>query len=916
MSAEIMVNCSPAFQRIQARLKGGAVRGHLKSVLEHLKNIYKHVFHPDPNGPSLTARIKSLLSVFARMHDQFAKRFYLRVSQAIQRFTESVREWLKGKWKAVYENYKPHILRTFDDVETHAWNFAKNLMEWLQQIGLEVESSATYMKLQAVAKYIEGIYRDLTENSKRENLEKYYTMFVEKLKRGVRILIARVMPFAEDWLNELKKAWQSLMQYDSLARVKDALLIGLEKIRWTLRYIDIKGHVIDAAVFILEHGHAIITQTSLQASQKHISEKTKFKFSPGEGYAELIQKLPVEWNSFDTVPNWRDLPEIRNIQWIRDTLFSSSNTTILDKWYKYLNLNFNPVSWIPPFTSTGYMIGEQHFITFDGHHIEFKGRCQHLLAADLIGHWWAVTVNYHSHSSRSVVVYIGDSEIELSKDFRVSIDGRSTELPAGVPHALITRWLHKIEVETDLGMTITWNLAHDVLAIKVHGFNFDKTGGLLGKYNNEPSDDMMLPNGQLTEVPGNLAMGWEVSRHQCQSSGNIARGRSKVEVNVCNQLFQSKSSPFKHCFFQVDPSPYFYMCLVDYHGQDSDTCTSATAYMSACSANSIPVKIPVFCVQCEYTTSDGEIHTLEEGTSTILEKEEVLKSTDVVLLVEASGCNEILSMKKPINAFEVFINVINEELMKSGIMSARYAMVVFGGEGIFSSPRVVTVDNQIFTEPQNIHKAIEHITFVNDTGAEGYWMKDAFDAFTYSAGLNFRAGVSVTFVLFPCESCRPTIPSIDYSTMYHILLEYSVTLHVFNHKLFDIAKDKEKKKLLGMDSRNAFTVKDARKSNVIGDPVLRRQLKMPKDQLGYCAPLALETSGSIFTMNSISSSKKRTSGGRLKKKVEKLAMVFGKRLSMSAIPQHRKRCVCVPSTPDGAASIQCDNWNIEQLSIL
>lgn len=36
--------------------------------------------------------------------------------------------------------------------------------------------------------------------------------------------------------------------------------------------------------------------------------------------------------------------------------------------------------------------------------------------------------------------------------------------------------------------------------------------------------------------------------------------------------------------------------------------------------------------------------------------------------------------------------------------------------------------------------------------------------------------------------------------MYHILLEYSVTLHVFNQELFDIPKANEKKRLLGKKS--------------------------------------------------------------------------------------------------------------------
>ncbi|XP_069195444.1 LOW QUALITY PROTEIN: uncharacterized protein [Procambarus clarkii] len=912
----------PAVQRLKARLESGVLRGALKTILDKLRGFYLQLFL-EPSGPGLKEKLSSLLSTFAEMHDQMAKRLYLWMSKAVQGFTDRVGEWLRRKWRAVYDNYKPHILRTFDDVETNAWIFAENLIEWLQKLGLEIKSSATYRRIQEMVEYLEDIYRDFTENSKRENLEKYYNMMVEMVKNGVRVLMMRVAPFVEDWVGELRKAWEQLLQYRPVRQLQLTLLAAADKVLWTVRYVDVRGHVVDALVFTLEHGYTIVSQTSVQASQKHILAKTKFSFIPEEGEMELVQKLPIDWHSFDHKPNWRDLPEYKNIQWVRDTFFSSMNFTFHEVWYKYLNLDLSlkPISWILPSPATGYMIGEQHFMTFDGRHLEFKGRCQHLLAADMVGGRWAVTVNYHSHSSRTIIIYIDNSEIELASEFRVTINRRPTELPAGLPSATVHRWLNKIHVYTDYEFSVTWNQAHDVVAVSVYGLYFNKTGGLLGVYNNEPYDDFQLPDGTLAPVVGVLAEGWDVSRRQCLSSGNIARGRSKVPIGACTFLFQANISPFKHCFFQVDPRPYLDMCLVDYRGQERDTCTAATAYTEACSTKSIPVKIPVFCVQCEYMTNDGQTKTLEEGTSVMLERDEILRSTDVVLLVEARACNLALAEKKPLNRFDAFIHVMNEELETNGFRLVRYAMVVYGSDsGMFTQPTVSTVDNQIFVDAANIHRALDHVVFLNETDeAYGYLSPDAFDAFTVAAKLNFRAGVTITFVHFPCESCLPAVPSMDYSTMYHILLEYSINLHVFNQELFDIPKEKEKKKILGIDSSNAYTLKDAKNRGravvLKGDPVIRRQVTIPKDKLGFCAPLALETNGTIFTFSSFMIPKRR-SPGKEKKKVIKLATVFGQRVALTALPQERKRCVCVPTTPDGAASVHCDNWNNGHISIL
>lgn len=56
---------------------------------------------------------------------------------------------------------------------------------------------------------------------------------------------------------------------------------------------------------------------------------------------------------------------------------------------------------------------------------------------------------------------------------------------------------------------------------------------------------------------------------------------------------------------------------------------------------------------------------------------------------------------------------------------------------------------------------------------------------------------------------------MDYSTMYHILLEYSITLHVFNDELFDIPKAKERSKLYG-ETTEALICNGIRRHGFIG----------------------------------------------------------------------------------------------------
>lgn len=60
---------------------------------------------------------------------------------------------------------------------------------------------------------------------------------------------------------------------------------------------------------------------------------------------------------------------------------------------------------------------------------------------------------------------------------------------------------------------------------------------------------------------------------------------------------------------------------------------------------------------------------------------------------------------------------------------------------------------------------------------------------------------------------------------------------------FSFDKQRIAKIFYGIDGQKAFTKKDFK--DLQGDSDLRRQAKLPKSVIGYCAPLALETNGEL-----------------------------------------------------------------------
>merc|ERR1712037_763814 len=83
---------------------------------------------------------------------------------------------------------------------------------------------------------------------------------------------------------------------------------------------------------------------------------------------------------------------------------------------------------------------------------------------------------------------------------------------------------------------------------------------------------------------------------------------------------------------------------------------------------------------------------------------------------------------------------------------------------------------------------------------------------------------------------------------------------------------KSARTIFGYDKTSVFTSKSMNSRQ--GDPVLRRQMKVPKD---YLSTLATESGGSVFSQPVISQENRVRIGGKLEKKVA--ASVLGSRVA-------------------------------------
>lgn len=114
-------------------------------------------------------------------------------------------------------------------------------------------------------------------------------------------------------------------------------------------------------------------------------------------------------------------------------------------------------------------------------------------------------------------------------------------------------------------------------------------------------------------------------------------------------------------------------------------------------------------------------------------------------MIEAKECNRNIRKNRNI---DILLMHLQKELKDKGLSDNRWALVIFGGNGVYDKPRNLIRNNQIFT------RNLSHFASYFDQIKIGDGNEDIFEAIRFSTSLVFRAGVSKTFLLFPCSGCE------------------------------------------------------------------------------------------------------------------------------------------------------------------
>uniref|UniRef100_A0A3B4EIB1 VWFD domain-containing protein n=1 Tax=Pygocentrus nattereri TaxID=42514 RepID=A0A3B4EIB1_PYGNA len=257
--------------------------------------------------------------------------------------------------------------------------------------------------------------------------------------------------------------------------------------------------------------------------------------------------------------------------------------------------------------------GDPHYTSFDGLHFNFQGTCRYTLS-QACGLQGTDLVPFSVEVENERWPY-GAFKVSVTKQVSLAVFGHTFVLRQNMVNGLLTNlpWSlngSKVQISkeginyvmtTDFGLRVTYNLLYYV-TVTVPSTYRNKTCGLCGNFDGNPSNDFLLPNGNITTDKIAFGKAWKVavSGVQCEDDCQGSQCpdcspslRAVFERPAYCGLLSDPLGPFAPCHAVVDPSAYLRDCVFDVcisGGSSTVACQSVAAYAFKCQTAGVALK--------------------------------------------------------------------------------------------------------------------------------------------------------------------------------------------------------------------------------------------------------------------------------------------------------------------------------------
>ncbi|XP_077861966.1 mucin-2-like [Saccoglossus kowalevskii] len=267
--------------------------------------------------------------------------------------------------------------------------------------------------------------------------------------------------------------------------------------------------------------------------------------------------------------------------------------------------------------------GDPHYVTFDGRHYRFTGKCSYVLMKTMDDTFGNFTINVdnvqcgdsRSACTKSVMITVDDTHLKLKRRQGIVVNGNDVDrssLPIKIPGLFVEQVTDLYQrITLDNGIQVKWDSVARVY-VTVPAKFFNNTCGLCGTFDRNQENDFWTEEGDIERQPREFGNKWSLDR-SCASPQTppsdpceIYTQRRQQAEQLCGMLRQS---PFTECNNLVNVDGVYTDCMFDQCNQGGDEtpsevlCDYLSSYAMDCANHGLVLAwrdvVPQCFIECE-----------------------------------------------------------------------------------------------------------------------------------------------------------------------------------------------------------------------------------------------------------------------------------------------------------------------------
>ncbi|XP_072336910.1 uncharacterized protein [Scyliorhinus torazame] len=732
----------------------------------------------------------------------------------------------EAKLSEIVLQFKNRLLKKLKDFDLRVWQLRKNVED------TDFLYEACGWMLKASQKAADAIrnggrtFRQLWKLSRvRQMMLHVVPLYLEKIQETLQQFQGELQKpvatlkdaYYDVTLKELDQEWKQKTE-EYLEKIQSFIPTVVED-TWLLQSVP-------RVLYITKQAFDLATQQLLNWAEAKLSKATSkihkplanlYKYSPEDCSVVVnVPLLPTGEQLLDVANMTNYLVETKLIK----TLRSLYNINPVAEYYRLKHRMMDS-----PFEHQALLIGNKHYVTFDGKMYNFASTCSFLLAKDFQRNTFTVLLNSESDGRNSLRVEMNHTIIDIYPGLKVEENCKASELPLEKNGVTIRKDLNEVKVTNQNGVIVSCDMQYEICSLTLPGWYHGLSAGLFGTNDNEAGNEFTLPNHSQTEDVEEFTQKWQIDE-PCRTTGRkIKLCYGSAFQYICKALFKGTYSPLRNCFRVVDPAPFYDMCLSDMC-ESSDLqpgCNLAAAFVHLCNRNFVPLEIPSQCVAGKDSDSmqnDDAIDNKQWLT---------LKLADVLFIIEESDCNRPIVTKLP-----SLINSLVETFKKQGITDVKFGFIGFGDDGIHEQHLLAVKSDNSSSSSWHLEKELGDLTFIHNIS------HNVPAAVKLVTQWPFRSEATKCAILLTCSQCQQNY-KLSEDTLQNLLTSSGITLHVLKNMTFQLKNGESDASVVGLDDSDLFRVNGAGNWPY---KTLRHHIVLPAEDV--CQTAAIKSGGAIF----------------------------------------------------------------------